>query len=185
MKKEKTIRTYQRRTKTGKVVTVKQHTAKYDATEALKEMAKRKGAGNELEKRKEASKDLINDPNSPWFEFENNFEEGWGGDSSVFCLANNAHHREVANLAANELAKKYEGTSFFQRKNWEGIAQKAYNKAAKKLYPKEKLWSGDNENNPAFWHEHLTAGGSKKNAIKRFWRKEWGSFKDFGKKPTM
>jgi len=49
MKKEKTIRTYQRRTKTGKIVTVKQHTAKYDAAEALREAAKKKGAGDELE----------------------------------------------------------------------------------------------------------------------------------------
>ena len=49
MKKEKTIRTYQRRTKSGKIVTVRQHTAKYDAAEALKEAAKKKGAGDELE----------------------------------------------------------------------------------------------------------------------------------------
>lgn len=49
MKKEKTIRTYQRRTKSGKIVTVKQHTAKYDAAEKAKEAAKKKGAGNELE----------------------------------------------------------------------------------------------------------------------------------------
>ena len=52
MKKEKTVRTYQRRTKTGKVVTVKQHTAKYDAAEALKEVAKKKGAGDEMLQRK-------------------------------------------------------------------------------------------------------------------------------------
>ena len=56
MKKEKTIRTYQRRTKTGKVVTVKQHTAKYDAAEALKEAAKKKGAGDELENLKKKVK---------------------------------------------------------------------------------------------------------------------------------
>lgn len=49
MKKEKTVKTYQRRTKSGKIVTVRQHTAKYDAAEALKEAAKKKGAGNELE----------------------------------------------------------------------------------------------------------------------------------------
>ena len=49
MKKEKAIRTYQRRTKSGKIVTVRQHTAKYDAAEALKEAAKKKGAGDELE----------------------------------------------------------------------------------------------------------------------------------------
>ena len=52
MKKEKTIRTYQRRTKSGKVVTVRQHTASYDAAEKLREMAKKKGAGKEFEDRK-------------------------------------------------------------------------------------------------------------------------------------
>ena len=52
MKKEKTIRTYQRRTKSGKVVTVRQHTASYDAAEKLREIAKKKGAGKELEDRK-------------------------------------------------------------------------------------------------------------------------------------
>lgn len=52
MKKEKKIRTYQRRTKSGKMVTVKAHTAKYDAAEKAKELAKKKGAGDELEERK-------------------------------------------------------------------------------------------------------------------------------------
>lgn len=59
MKKEKTIRTYQRRTKTGKVVTVKQHTAKYDAAEALKEAAKKKGAGDELENLKKGKPEKV------------------------------------------------------------------------------------------------------------------------------
>lgn len=52
MKKEKKVRTYQRRTKSGKLVTVKAHTAKYDAAERVKELAKKKGAGDELEERK-------------------------------------------------------------------------------------------------------------------------------------
>lgn len=52
MKKEKKVRTYQRRTKSGKLVTVKAHTAKYDAAERAKELAKKKGAGDELEERK-------------------------------------------------------------------------------------------------------------------------------------
>ena len=60
MKKEKTVKTYQRRTKSGKIVTVKQHTAKYDAADKAKELAKKKGAGGELEeklsKKKETSK---------------------------------------------------------------------------------------------------------------------------------
>ena len=56
MKKEKTIKTYQRRTKSGKMVTVKQHTAKYDAAEKAREMAKKKGAGSELEELKKKGK---------------------------------------------------------------------------------------------------------------------------------
>ena len=47
MKKEKIVRTYQRRTKSGKMVTVRQHTASYDAAEKAKGAAKRK-AYNEL-----------------------------------------------------------------------------------------------------------------------------------------
>lgn len=52
MKKEKTVKTYQRRTKSGKMVTVRQHTASYDAAEKAKGAAKRKGAGDELTKKK-------------------------------------------------------------------------------------------------------------------------------------
>lgn len=52
MKKEKQVRTYKRRTKSGKVVTVKAHTAKYEAADKAKELAKKKGAGEELEERK-------------------------------------------------------------------------------------------------------------------------------------
>lgn len=44
MKKEKTIKTYQRKTKSGKITTVKSHTAKYDAAaEVAKKAALRKG----------------------------------------------------------------------------------------------------------------------------------------------
>lgn len=53
MKKEKQVRSYKRRTKSGKIVTVKAHTAKYDAAEErAKEASKRPGAGKELEERK-------------------------------------------------------------------------------------------------------------------------------------
>lgn len=56
MKKEKSVRTYQRKSKNGKVVTVRSYKAKYDAAEeARKEMAKRAGAGDELKKRKSAA----------------------------------------------------------------------------------------------------------------------------------
>lgn len=48
MKKEKKIKAHTRRTKSGKTITVKAHTAKYDAAEELKKAAKKKGAGDEL-----------------------------------------------------------------------------------------------------------------------------------------
>ena len=64
MKKEKTVKTYQRRTKTGKVVTVRQHTAKYDASDKAKEMATKKGAGEEL-----AAKKGMPDHNLPMNEY--------------------------------------------------------------------------------------------------------------------
>ena len=48
MKKEKKVRTYQRRTKSGKTITVRAHTASYEAAEKAKEAAKKKGAGLEL-----------------------------------------------------------------------------------------------------------------------------------------
>lgn len=55
MKKEKTVRTYQRRTKSGKMVTVREHKASYDAAEeARKAAAKKAGAGSELSKKKAA-----------------------------------------------------------------------------------------------------------------------------------
>lgn len=62
MKKEKQIRTYQRRTKSGKMVTVKAHTATYDAAEKAKEAAKKKGAGKELESRKNAKEEQLEIP---------------------------------------------------------------------------------------------------------------------------
>lgn len=53
MKKEKTVRTYQRRTKSGKMITVREHKASYDAAEeARKAAAKKTGAGEELSKKK-------------------------------------------------------------------------------------------------------------------------------------
>lgn len=61
MKKEKQVKSYQRRTKSGKVVTVKAHTAKYDAAEKAKEAAKKKGAGKELEDK--FGKKKMPDPN--------------------------------------------------------------------------------------------------------------------------
>ena len=99
--------------------------------------------------------DLIYDPKSPWEEFENQFEEGWAGDPNTHCLANNRHHLEVANLAAWELSKKYDSyDELLQLVDCDTIAQEAYDAAAKKLYPNEKLWDGTHSDDPEFWKEH-------------------------------
>lgn len=59
MKKEKQVRSYKRRTKSGKIITVKAHTAKYDAAdEKAKGTSKKEGAGKELEERKKKSTKL-------------------------------------------------------------------------------------------------------------------------------
>lgn len=53
MRKEKTIRTYQRRTKSGKTDTVRSHKATYDAADLDVGVAvKKHGAGSEFENRK-------------------------------------------------------------------------------------------------------------------------------------
>lgn len=51
MKAEKKVKAYTRRTKSGKTVTVKAHTARYDAADK-KDAAKKKGAGKEFEDKK-------------------------------------------------------------------------------------------------------------------------------------
>lgn len=63
MQKEKQVKSYTRRTKSGKTVTVRAHTAKYDAAEEVKKaLAKKKGAGDELEdKKSKKAMDLIDE----------------------------------------------------------------------------------------------------------------------------
>lgn len=59
MKKEKQVRSHKRRTKSGKIITVKAHTAKYEAAdEKAKKSSKKEGAGKELEERKKKSTQL-------------------------------------------------------------------------------------------------------------------------------
>lgn len=52
MKKEKQVKSYTRKTKSGKVITVKSHTASYDAADKAMEISKKAGAGDELKKKK-------------------------------------------------------------------------------------------------------------------------------------
>lgn len=74
MKKEKTVKTYQRRTKSGKVVTVRQHTAKYDAADKASGASKKKGSGDELESLKKSKTmdtpvEISKDDFKEWYNF--------------------------------------------------------------------------------------------------------------------
>ena len=79
MKKEKIIKAHTRRTKSGKIVTVRQHTAKYDAADEAKKLAKKIGAGDELETLKKRGKyevlgvDLSKMSNEDFKEFASGF----------------------------------------------------------------------------------------------------------------
>lgn len=80
MKKEKTVKTHTRKTKSGKTVTVKQHTAKYDAAEQAKEIVKKAGAGAELEKVKKAK--MQEDPYKDFDFTAEEFAEWYEGTGS-------------------------------------------------------------------------------------------------------
>lgn len=134
-----------------------------------------------MEKQKKVTSKEVNEINidilygGPWDEFENNFEEGWGGEPGVYCLANHDHHLEVAALAAHKLSAIYKDQDeLYQTDCWEDIAQTAYNRAAQELYPFEKLWPGTAEDDPEFWREHLQGASQEK--INQLWKPEWGPF---------
>ena len=80
MKKEKTVKTHTRKTKSGKTVTVKQHTAKYDAADQARDIVKKAGAGAELEKVKKAK--MQEDPYKDFDFTAEEFAEWYEGTGS-------------------------------------------------------------------------------------------------------
>ena len=118
MKKERVIRTHQRHTKSGKVTTVRQHTAKYDATDKLK-TTKKKGFGGEL-KNRETLGDIYED-----YDFtEEDFKEWYEGTNSdadkkvanvLRKILGRKAYNELNDLAAGNYRKG--GANSFFRKN--------------------------------------------------------------------
>ncbi len=143
MKKEKTIRTYQRHTKTGKVVTVKQHTAKYDAAEALKEAAKKKGAGDELEnlkKKVKPEKVKVEKPveDAPDYGFTADEYKAW------YHWDQDADPKNKSALKVEKALKKQMGTKAYNKyfdELTDSYSSRGHNKAFKGL--SEKLSAGD------------------------------------------
>ena len=151
MKKEKTVRTYQRRTKSGKIVTVRQHTSKYDAAERAKDSSKRKGAGEELEKVK-TKKALQKADLFDGYDFsEEDFNEWYEGTGSASdkkvakalrkTLGRKAY--DELNDAAADSYKKGGASSFFKKNVKSSSPKNANEKAAeaKTSKSKTKHWS--------------------------------------------
>ena len=122
MKKEKVVKAHKRRTKTGKVVTVRQHTASYDASDKLKESIKKEGAGDELKEIRDKS--VYEDFNFSQEEFQE-WYEGTGSDADLkvtaelYRLFGNKKFEELNNLAADNY-KKQSSDDFF-KKNIQGM----------------------------------------------------------------
>lgn len=122
--------------------------------------------------------DIIRNPKSSWYEFENNFEEGWTDEPHVNSLADHEHHLDVAALAATNLSKIWPSETHL-REYCDPIAEKiiqaAYDSAAKALYPNERLWSGDHADDPDFWYAHISAvedPEDKAYLVSQFWSHE-------------
>ena len=119
MKKEKTVKTHTRKTKSGKTVTVKQHTAKYDAAEDAKDIVKRAGAGTEFKKKEsikerfdKAAEELANRPDPKDMTDEEVIKE-WKELSGHFGTDHYLHYteRKMRNRdwskRMNKLRKRY------------------------------------------------------------------------------
>lgn len=128
-------------------------------------------------KTQEQVKDLISEPHSPWYEFENNFEEGWSGNPRMVTISNLVHHKDVANRVANRLSEIYASEAELWANatiNGEKIISDTYREIANEVYPNDKIWSGDEEDSPDFWREYFRENNicSKERAI--LWDKSWG-----------
>lgn len=102
MKKEKKIKAHTRRTKSGKTITVKAHTAKYDAADELKKAAKKKGAGDELVSLK--SKDITANYEQYGFTKEEFAEWYEGTGSEADKKVEKALRKAMGSKAYNDLS---------------------------------------------------------------------------------
>lgn len=126
----------------------------------------------------EQVQDLITPSDSPWCEFENNFEEGWTDNPRMVTVANLSHHKDISNRVANILSAVYESEWEFWEENpeeyGEVILQSIYRKVAKAIYPEDKIWWGDKADTPEFWAEYFKENNTCPEERESLWSKEWG-----------
>lgn len=126
MQKEKSVKQYTRRTKSGKTVTVRAYKAKYDAAEELKKaMAKKAGAGEELKAKK-----LVPTTKEPDYGFTaDEFKEWYHWDTESDAKNKAALKVEKA-LKASMGARGYKK---FYDEMTDGYSARGHNKAFKGL----------------------------------------------------
>lgn len=149
MKQEKQVKSYTRRTKSGKTVTVKAHTAKYDAADK-KDAAKKKGAGKEIEdlksKKKATTFEVGFDDFKEWYN-----ETGSKGDKRVA----KALHKQLGSSGYQKF-RNFVDDNYSSRGHWEmfkrvkGITNKSLDemttlKGPRRVSPKKKVLQKDSK----------------------------------------
>ena len=105
MEKKKTVKTFQRRTKSGKTVTVRQHESKYSAADAKnEELKKRTGAGSELAKKKLGK---WGDPHYDLQDKFNDIEESDTPSSRKSLLPSGKEHLALRKKVIEHLVSKH------------------------------------------------------------------------------
>ena len=168
MQAEKKVRSYTRRTKSGKTVTVKAHTAKYEAADK-KDAAKKKGAGKELEDKKKTS--IVGKPELETPFTKDEFKEWYEGTGS-------AADKKVAKALRKQLGRS--GYRKFEDEAIDNYTSRGHLSMFKKL----GSMGGDKRKpvrakNDTFYPKYTDRGDTKKNLAeeKRQWANHYNETK--------
>ena len=169
MQAEKKVRSYTRRTKSGKTVTVKAHTAKYEAADK-KDAAKKKGAGKELEDKKKTS--IVGKPELETPFTKDEFKEWYEGTGS-------AVDKKVAKALRKQL-----GRSGYRKLEDEAIDNYT-SRGHLSMFKKLGSMGGDKTSKPVrakndtFYPKYTDRGDTKKNLAeeKRQWANHYNETK--------
>lgn len=130
MQKQKKVRAYTRKLKSGKTIVVKAHTAKYDASDKTKPIKGFVGAGEELRKVKTS---VSIDPEK-WGFTKDEFSEWYEGTGSK-------EDKKVARLLKKKL-----GTKEYNRLS--NLAATNYKKGGSTSFFRKNLFSNNTDNTP-------------------------------------
>lgn len=174
MKQEKQVKSYTRRTKSGKTVTVKAHTAKYEAADK-KDASKKKGAGKEIEEIMNKKKTpIVEKPEAeaeaPFTKEE--FKEWYEGTGS-------AADKKVAKALRKQLGRS--GYRKFEDEAIDNYTSRGHLSMFKKLGSMggDKTSKPVGAKNDTFYPKYTDRGDTKKNLAeeKRQWANHYNETK--------